>query len=94
MSRTAMLLVVLFAIAGPPALAGEPTALFLKLPGGGAFGPPMLDPPGVAAIVEHQVNPNYRYSAKTLQYLAQGVANFRGATAPANRILFSGFEPK
>jgi len=58
MSRTAMLLVVLFAIAGPPALAGEPTALFLKLPGGGAFGPPMLDPPGVAAIVEHQVNPN------------------------------------
>ena len=51
-------------------------------------------PPTGSFAPESMVDSRYRYSAKTLQYLAQGVANFRGATAPADRILFSGFEPK
>lgn len=42
----------------PSGLAGEPTDLFLDFPGGGPFGPPMLDPPGVAAISEYRANPN------------------------------------
>ncbi len=54
MSKRFTLLIALSACAfgAPSGQAGEPTDLFLKFPGGGPFGPPMLDPPSTAAIVK------------------------------------------
>ncbi len=51
-------------------------------------------PPTGTLTPQSGSDPRYRYNAKTIQYLAQGNANFRGPTAPADRIFANGFEPK
>ncbi|MCK9488691.1 MAG: M12 family metallo-peptidase [Xanthomonadales bacterium] len=75
-----------------PCTGGCPMQLHYSNPFVNFFGG--SGPPTGSFSPESIVDPRYRYSARTLQYLAQGVANFRGMTAPADRILFSGFEPK
>ena len=57
-STAALLALSVGVIAVPEVLCGEPTELFLEFPGGGPFGPPMLDPPGIAGMVEYMVVPN------------------------------------